>query len=391
MRVLYHHRTLATDAQGVHIRAMIEAWRDLGHVVDEVSLVGSQDEASPRTGGERNGFWGWLRRGVPQICYEFLEYGYSPVGYRRLVAAIDEGPKPAFIYERYSLGNAAGIWASRRRKIPVIIEVNAPVALEKACYEGLKLPALASYMERRILSQAGRVVTVTGVLKKILVDEGIPEERIAVLPNGVKRGEFRPHERGERIRAELGIKPDDLVVGFVGWFRAWHGLDRLVDLAAHPEAKRARIVVLLVGDGPARPDLQARIERRGLAPSVRMLGAQKRAAIPEILSAFDIAVQPAATRYACPLKLIEYLASGKPVVAPRQENIQEIVRDEESALLFDPADGDALPRSVLGLARSSERRRAIARNGLAVIEKKGLYWEENARRVIDLAPDAGRR
>jgi glycosyltransferase involved in cell wall biosynthesis len=384
MNILYHHRTLATDAQGVHIRALMTAFRAAGHRVREVSLVSSEAGPVKDERGERKGLVAVLRRRLPRIAYELLEYTYTPYGLRKLEQAAREEGQVDLVYERYSLGNAAGVRFGRKHGVPVIVEVNAPLAREKAEHEGLFFTGVALRSERRILSSATRVIAVTGVLKRILVEEGVPDEKIVVMPNGVTRGEFDPAARGGELRARWGLAPDDVVVGFVGWFRAWHGLERLVDLAASAEARKARLAVVLAGDGPVRAELEKRIADLGVADRVKITFALERAEIPGVVSAFDIAVQPDVTEYACPMKLVEYMAAGRAVVAPDRENIRELVTDGVSALLFDPADPAALGRALLRLAGDNGLREKLARGGAEVVEKRGLSWEENARRVIGL-------
>ena len=127
MKILYHHRTQAEDAQGIHICEMVKAFRNLGHDVKVSALVG-QDEAEGKK-IQRN-YWKRLNRFLPDWAYELMSLVYNLYGYRRLCQTI-KSDCPNLIYERYSLNTFCGIWASRKFGIPLILEVNAPLYYEQ--------------------------------------------------------------------------------------------------------------------------------------------------------------------------------------------------------------------------------------------------------------------
>jgi glycosyltransferase involved in cell wall biosynthesis len=110
------------------------------------------------------------------------------------------------------------------------------------------------------------------------------------------------------------------------------------------------------------------------------------------LAAFDVAVQPAVTSYACPMKIIEYMAAGRPIVAPGSANVRELLTGGETALL---CAGDANPgvedlqSAVLRLARDPELRRRLGTAARQRHREQGLFWEENARRVEELVAAQG--
>jgi glycosyltransferase involved in cell wall biosynthesis len=102
------------------------------------------------------------------------------------------------------------------------------------------------------------------------------------------------------------------------------------------------------------------------------------------VSAIDIAVQPAANEYCCPMKILEYMAVGKPIVAPRQENIQDLLRDEEEAQYFTPGDVDSLAGALKALVEDPERARRMGERVRKTITERGFLWTENAARVVRL-------
>src|SRR5690348_7114458 len=165
-----------------------------------------------------------LRQWMPQALYETMEMGYSLAGYRFLTGKVN-GWKPHFVYERYTLFNLSGLMAARRLRIPFVVEVNSPLAYERAQYDRLALERTAHAFERFVLSHADVVLTVSTPLKNYITDRGVRHERVFVLPNGTDPALFRPNiETRIEIRRESGIPLDARVIGFVGILRSWHGV-----------------------------------------------------------------------------------------------------------------------------------------------------------------------
>lgn len=400
MKILYHHRTRAGDAQGIHIAEIQRAFRLRGHEVREVALVEAGAEAkADAEGGEARGLAGLASRAasrMPAAVKESLELAYNAIAYRRLSRAIRDF-RPDFVYERYAANTFAGLAAARRHGVPFVLEVNSPLAQEKAEHDGLAFRGITRRIERRLCSRADVTIAVTRVLAGILEAEGVPEGKIVVMPNGV-RAEFGTNGDGEAFRRKLGIPAGVPVAGFVGWFRAWHGLERLMEIAASPEWREADVHLALAGDGPAMPALR---EMRAASPDlqrrVALCGPVPRQEIESALAAFDVAVQPAVTSYACPMKILEYMAAGRAIVAPGSANVRELLTDGETALLCPDGENPAAPAAedlaaaVLRLARDPQLRARLGAAARAQVLERGYLWEENARRVEELVAEARRR
>ena len=123
MRILYHHRTAARDGMSVHIEELISALRAEGH---EVMVIGPADEAA-QSSGKTEALVGTLRRLLPRPLVELMELAYNVPCYRRLSRAC-RSFKPDILYERYNLFLLAGLWLKRRHKLPLLLEVNSPLA-----------------------------------------------------------------------------------------------------------------------------------------------------------------------------------------------------------------------------------------------------------------------
>lgn len=379
MKILYHHRTASKDGQAVHIEELIHALREQGH---ELRVVAPQAPAGPQMGGEV----GWVRRlrnALPKAVYELLELGYSIVAYLRLARAAREF-RPDVIYERYNLFLLAGVMLKKRRRIPLLLEVNAPIAQERARFGGgLGLPWLARWAEGVAWRGADCVLPVTRVLAGHVQQRAVPPERIVVVPNGINSAHFATAPDPQTAKAKLGWS-GELVFGFTGFVRDWHGVDRVLHWLANP-ATPPHGVLLVVGDGPERGNLERLAHELGIEARVRFTGVVPRDDVPALVAAFDVALQPAVVAYASPLKLFEYLALGKAIVAPRQPNIEEVLRDGDNAVLFDPADHAAFASALTLVSGDAALRRRLAARAHATIGAMDLTWEGNARRVATLA------
>jgi glycosyltransferase involved in cell wall biosynthesis len=119
---------------------------------------------------------------------------------------------------------------------------------------------------------------------------------------------------------------------------------------------------------------------------------KQREAIPDSIRTFDIALQARAVDYASPLKLFEYMACGRAIVAPDQPNIREILTNEENALLFDPDKPASLWQAIRRLAADPELRERLGYAAREILDARDYTWEGNATRVIQLAvADLNRR
>lgn len=378
MKILYHHRTVSKDGQDVHITELINAFRQQGHEVIVVSPPAQQDAEFGAGGGR----FDLVKKYIPRALYEVLEFGYSVVAYRRLRAAYLQH-RPDFLYERYSLFLMAGKWLKSRYGIPFILEVNAPLADERISHDGLVLHRFARWAERSVWRAADHVLPVTDKLADYVRHADVPESKIQVIPNGINPAMFSAGASGEDARRELDLS-DKIVLGFTGFIRSWHGLTRVVDaMLAMPE--RNDLHFLVIGDGPARAELEAYAADKGLADRVTTLGLVARDRIGHYVAAFDVALQPSVVAYASPLKLFEYMALGRAIVAPDQDNIREVLTDGDDAVLFDPDDTDAFTAAIVRLCRDDTLRSRLGIAAAALIESKPYTWLANAERVIALA------
>lgn len=382
MKILYHHRTGSTDGQAVHIEELMTALKALGHEIVKVAPGGSDKQGF----GEEDGLVAALKRHLPQAVYELMEFAYSLVAYRRLRKAYLEH-RPDVLYERSNLFLLSGVWLKRRYKLPMLLEVNAPLFEERSRFGNITLKGLARWTEETAWREADYALPVTDVLADYLRDAGVPDTRIRVIPNGINKERFLKDIDTRIVRERLQLD-GSLVLGFTGFVRDWHGLNHVVDLLAE-QRDGQRLHLLVVGDGPAREGLEAQARELGVSDQVTFTGVIGRDEVAQYIAAFDVALQPAVTRYASPLKLFEYMALGRAIVAPDMRNIKEILTDGVDSLLFDPEVEGGFKSAIERICGDHELRSQIGEAARAAITEKALTWENNARRIEALVDGPG--
>ncbi|MBD78142.1 MAG: group 1 glycosyl transferase [Crocinitomicaceae bacterium] len=369
MKILYHHRIASKDGQFVHIDEIVSALKELGH---EVSVIGP-DVAESGDFGHDGGFVTKLKKKLPKAVYELMELGYSAIAAFKLIKQIKKD-RPDVIYERYNLYQPAGIVISKIFKIPLILEVNAPLKEERERFSGgLGLPSFAKAVENFTWRGADHVLPVTDVLAEHLRKVNVPENRITVVHNGIRKQVL------ERFESRDVHEKTNVTIGFVGFMHLTCGVEKAIEVLARNQEKDLRLVC--VGNGNVVDELKAKAESLGVADKVEFTGLLGREDVFERVKDFDITLQPAVTEYASPLKMFEYMVAKSLIVAPRMKNIEEIL-DDGTAILFDEGEFEtALEEAVQNFAMHSAKRDAAFER----LKERGFIWQQNAERIVSIA------
>ena len=286
--------------------------------------------------------------------------------------------KPDIIYERYNLYQPAGVIVARLFKLPLLLEINAPLADERKKYSNLSLPRLASYVENFTWKHAGALLPVSDVLSKIVINNsGVPESRTHVIHNGINKN---------ILSSVFSDKPeshgDTITIGFVGFINKWHRLDLVIEAISEFPTKNIKFIC--IGEGDIKKDLEDLVIKRNVSDKVEFKGLIDRGEIFHYIKEFDIALQPSVTPYASPLKLFEYMAAGCLIVAPRTDNICEILNDE-NAILFDmnnERDFTIKLKQCIDNIKSYDSLRINVKETIGI---KKFTWQDNASAVIRIA------
>jgi glycosyltransferase involved in cell wall biosynthesis len=242
--------------------------------------------------------------------------------------------------------------------------------------------------------RAGAVFPVTPPLAQSLLEGGLPASRVMVAHDGVRRARFENLPAQDAARRELGWPPDAFIVGYVGRLHTM-GLNKGVDTLVDALAQLDGLALALVG-GPddMAAALRCRWRDHGLPEAAFLYAGQvPPARVPLYLRAFDVCVMPLPwtqqfAYYASPLKLFEYMAAGRPIVASDLPAWADVVQDGETALLVPPGDADALAVALARLRGDAELCARLADNARA--RALAHYtWDARARAILGQIQDGG--
>jgi len=372
MKILYHHRIASKDGQYVHIEEITKQLLKQGH---EIIMV-APNVAQTSDFGSDGGWVSKLRSKLPDFVSELLEFVYCFYDFFKLIKAIIKH-KPDCIYERCNLYLPSGIWAKKIFKLPFILEVNSPLYVERSTYTGISINWLAKWSEQYVWHQADLTLPVTKVLASYLIEAGVEKTKISVTHNGVDTEVFKAKNMANRADKYK----NKLVIGFVGFCREWHQLDKVMQLLA--DTKREDLFFLVVGDGPVITELQQQAMNLGFDGQFESTGLVKRAEMPYWLDQMDVALQPAVTPWASPLKMMEYFAKGLAIVAPDSDNIKELIEDQKNGLLFHANDLTDMVEKLELLIADNALSHTISANSFNSIQQQGLLWQANAIKIVN--------
>lgn len=348
MKVSYLVAAPGIPAQGpsgasAHVRGITKGLADLGHEVELICVL-NQD----RRGSLESPEVPWKAVGLPSWPGVLRRWGFM----REVLAAnrvANSVNKTDLIIERHALFSKAGLKASKRLNVPMILEVNAPHVLERNRFED-RLYSGAEKWERDVLLSAPIIVAVSQWLCNWLEKQGC--KNVYHLPNGVVG--FKGDR--ELTRQKLGLK-NSFVIGFVGSFKPWHGLKMLPNLLDKlPEA-----TLILVGDNT---DIKH--------PRAISTGKLSQKQVANYVAAMDVGLAPYledAPPWFCPLKILEYRAQGTPVVASDIGDSRLLVGS--SGIVVPPGDVKAMAVACVELYNT--RMKPFVRS-----------WAEVAQELINL-------
>ena len=383
MRILYHFRTQGTGAEGIHIAGMARAFEELGYTVTFSSPTGNDPRetagASPFAQGASRTLLSRLAAGLPAILFECMEIAYNHVAYRRNRAVLGQG-KFDFIYERHAFFLSSTAKLAKERGIPLVVEVNE-FAGDERVRATPRLHTLARRADLITFQAARLIVVVSPHLQRRIADLGIDSGKVLVMPNAVGEHFFAAPSQRTHVRSRLGLD-ESLIIGFVGWFVAWHRLDRLIEVFASISGAHHSARLLLVGDGPLKSALLSQAKSLGVGERVVLVGPVPHADIHGWLDAMDVAVVPHANEYRSPIKLFEAMARGKAVLAPRTEPIASVVQDGTTGMLFSTNDEADLAGKLGVMVEDTALRERLGAAARMDVENNHT-WRMNAQKVLD--------
>lgn len=364
-----------TKGASIHVQSVVRELDRRGH---DVTLL------ARRRGGDPSAELSHVARhrlpatptGVPGDRERALLASNAEVG--RILAAT--GPHD-LVYERYSLWSTAGIDHARRAGIPSVLEVNAPLVEEQERHRRLVHRDGALAVAAHVVGGATATIAVSEPVAAWARARTPDPGRVHIVPNGVDLHRITPPTTPNDHRRDHD-PARTFTVGFLGSLKPWHGLDVLVDAMAR---LRGPGHLVLIGDGPQRADIEARAHRLGIGDRVHLVGAVAPDQVGARLQGLDVAVAPypaGVDHYFSPLKVFEYLAAGRPVVASAVGQIPSLLTHDREALLVAPGDPDALAVALAALRDDPARRRRLGRAARRTAEDRH-GWDRVVDRTLD--------
>jgi glycosyltransferase involved in cell wall biosynthesis len=231
---------------------------------------------------------------------------------------------------------------------------------------------LSTWLEEACYRRARRIVVVSEGIVDRLLARGIPEEKLALIPNGANTEIYRPKEPDGALRATLGLGREEFVVIYTGLLGLIHGLETVLEAAELLSSER-QIRFLLVGDGPRKEALQQLAAEKTLT-NVMFHDAVPEMELPDFIALAAVGLHAQRrleiSRMALPVKMFSYMACQKPALLAVEGEAAALVRSSESGLVVPPEDPAALAEAIVRLRDDPELRQRLGRNGRALVEER---------------------
>lgn len=387
MKILYYsahpnlHLELASGP-GTHMREIIREFGEAGHEVIPVIMgdvpkptAGTQGTAQPNLKSR-------IRKFIPSLIWQTMK----DMNLRRFdnhaKACLEDAVathQPDLIYERAYYLMTSGVQVAKEKGISHILELNAPYPEEKAEMEGRSLLQNAAKKAEQMQLQLTSLVVVVSSALKDYVDRRCPgiAAKTLVVPNAIRPAKFEQAQtQSLHVRRNLGIPNDALVFGFVGSIFPYHGVGELID--AFLEVADNNSHLLVVGDGEILPDLRLKAAQSELAKRIHFTGKVEPHKIPEIIGAMDVCIMARSNWYGSPVKIFEYGAMNKAIIAPRNVPVMDAMTKQDGLLI---ATQDELIEAMKQLQQDDALRKTLAAHFFKRVYAN-FTWKQVAQKTL---------
>jgi len=356
-------------AHGYQIMKMCEAFAESGATIELVVPFRKNEIQS-----DPFDYWG-IKRNFAVVTIggnDLMQYKFIPRKVAFLVNAlffVISAARYIFVH------NNSDIIYTRDREVALL----SLFFKRKFVWEVHFLPR-AMFAYNFIFERSFLLITITGHLKRFLIERGVVDKKIIVSPDAVDISKFTLVTSKEQLRKELELPQDKCVILYAGQFLQWKGVDTLTEASKYLDANY--LVVMLGGS-------DSDIERlsRTKNDNIKFISRVASDAVPRWLMAADILVLPNSARYkiskyyTSPLKLFEYMASGVPMVASDLPSLREVVSEKE-AFFFEPDNSTSLARTIENVVKNKDQARARAARAQQKVRQ--YTWNKRAQNICDI-------
>lgn len=294
--------------------------------------------------------------------------------------------RPSLIYQRHSVFNFVGGSIAHKSKIPSILEVNASEVWVKRNWSRLFLHDLAERCEALAFRTSDTYAVISKNVREQISSYGLAKNKFILTPNGVDPSQFHPRTDGSPIRKQYRMQ-DKIVVGFIGSFTKWHGVETLYAAARSTVQRTDKYRFLFMGDGDLKTQLEQQARKDHITRKLIFTGMIPQRDAPVYLAACDILVSPhlgfedGTKFFGSPTKLFEYMAMGKAIIASNLEQIGEVIIDQVNGLQMQPGNAQQLSDLIMKLAGSRTLRERLGQRARKdVIDN--YTWDINVQRIV---------
>lgn len=335
MKILYYsaHPNLPLSSRsgpGTHMREVISAWKEDGHEVQHLIMGGNDIAPKASNNVPKKTLKSRIKPWVPKLIWETMKdrslRKFDQHCAQELRVAC-ETFQPDIIYERGYFNMLSGVQIAEELNIFHALEMNAPYPEEKAAMEGKGLfHGKSVQAEREQCEKTQLLVVVSSALKKYFIERtGITANKVLITPNAVNLNYLPKTSKALDIRKSFLWSEHDLVYGFVGSIFPYHGVDKLIEAFALLESENKRL--LIVGGGALLDTYKARVATLGLSDRVKFTGAVDHREVYHYIDVMDITVMADSNWYGSPVKIFEYGAMKKALIAPNTAPVLDVMID----------------------------------------------------------------
>jgi len=306
---------------------------------------------------------------VPYVGYITYMLSYSLIAALYIIKLNKKYRFSVIHAQDLNFAGLSAIIAGKILNIPVVLHSHGPFIYLIRPKNRIRI-IIEINLNKFVAQQADRIIATDIIAKNYLLDIGVAEEKVTIIPTAIKLELFRQKGQNEvsMIRKEIGVSQRDFLLGYVGRLSVEKNVDALIKAFSHAlEGNTHGFKLIIIGDGPERMRLFRLAEKCNLDKSVIFTG--WRTDVQSLLAAIDVFILPSSIE-GVPLSLLEAMASGKAIIASDIPSIRATVRNGEEAILVSPCDVEKLKRAILLLYNNSDLR---AKLGWKARERAKLY------------------
>lgn len=392
MKILYYsphptHDIVSEVGYATHQREVINALRKLGHTVLPV-IMGGTEKGQLSTAGipaPKSSLKAIVKKFIPRFIWtslkDFQLMRHDQLAAQKLEEAIVSF-QPDLIYERSEYLQDKGVAVVKKHKIKYFLEINAPFAEEMRGFEGYSIwHGLAHKKEQNKNNAADQIFVVSSALKTFVEKTyKIPSTKIFVQPNCINFENVLVDDRQiKAIRTKYQLEGKS-IIGFVGSIFPHHGVDILIDAFALVAKQFPNAILMIVGDGSIMDELKARARKNEIEEKVCFAGKHDHKEVFNFIALMDMCVMAKSNWYGSPIKIFEYGAMHKPIIAPNTVPVKDVMQDNVNGLVVE-MDKDNIAKAICTLLDNPVLCKNIANQFYADITQH-YTWEIAAENIL---------